>query len=101
MKKMTALLLIVSILSGCSIFRTHKLDVDQGNIVTPTDVNELHRGMSVSEVKDILGEPVLINVFGKNSLEYVYTYQKAYHKMNEQRIILIFQNGRLRQIEMT
>lgn len=99
MKKLLILFLIGSILSGCGLFRVHKLDIEQGNIITPEEVRKLHYGMSESQVKQVMGNPVLINLFSKNRLDYVYTFQPGYGRKLEKRLVLMFRYGVLREIQ--
>ncbi len=98
MKKILSLILICLALPACSIFRVHKLDVEQGNVISQENISKLHKGMSTEQVKEVIGNPVLINVFTPDRLNYVYTEQKGYEKMTETRIILIFQNNHLQDI---
>ncbi len=85
-------------LTSCSYFHVHKMDIDQGNSLSEATVNKVHEGMSMDEVKDILGEPVLANVFDKNRLDYVYTYKPGYGAGHEKYLTLIFRNDRLQEI---
>lgn len=84
--------------SGCSFFRVHKMDVVQGNIFTPEQVSQLHPGMSEMEVKDIMGMPVIMNIFTPGRMDYVYTYQPGYGDKIEKRVICIFYNGQLKEV---
>jgi outer membrane protein assembly factor BamE len=98
MKKTLSILLVACILSGCSLFRTHKMDVEQGNVVSAQDVGQLHTGMTSEQVKDIMGEPVLTNLFTNNQMVYVYTFQSGYGKQQITRVTCTFQHNRLRDI---
>ena len=99
MKKLISLTIFLTlILTGCSLFRVHKLDIEQGNIITQANVNQLQKGMTENQVKALMGDPVLINVFTPERLNYIYTYQKGYEKMTAKRVIVIFQSGRLQEI---
>jgi outer membrane protein assembly factor BamE len=91
MRKMLIVLSILISLSGCSYFKVHKMDIEM--------VSRIHTGMTQSEVKDILGEPVLSNVFDPNRLDYVYTYKPGNGKSVEKYITLIFRNGKLTEIK--
>ena len=99
MKKIILLILIGLLFSGCSLFRTHKLTIDQGNVITQVNISRLHPGMTETQVKAIMGNPVLISVFSPHRLNYVYTYQEGYQKRLEKRVICIFKNGRLQTIK--
>jgi outer membrane protein assembly factor BamE len=100
MKKLFSLILIGVLLSGCSLMRTHKQDIDQGNIITEDNVSKLHRGMSEDQVEDIMGHPILMNTFSPNRMAYVYTYQAGYGQMTEKRVLCTFVNGRLSEISV-
>lgn len=97
MKKIISLILIGFTLSGC-FFRIHKMDVEQGNIISQQDVNRLRLGMTKYEVEEKMGHPVLVNVFSPNRFEYIYTFQRGYSNRFETRITCIFKNGRLQEI---
>lgn len=98
MKKIISLALIALSLSGCSYMRVHKMDIEQGNIVTQENVSRLHKGMSKDQVKAIMGTPMLINVFTPNLVSYVYTFQAGYMPFKKSRITLLFERGKLHEI---
>jgi outer membrane protein assembly factor BamE len=95
MKKFTGLFFIITALSasGCSLI--HKDDVVQGNIIDESEVAQLHRGMTEANVTAILGNPVFVNRFATNRMDYVYTMQKGHQSMTEKQVNLIFVKGRL------
>lgn len=97
MKNIIALTLFCAILSGCMF--VHKMDITQGNVYTQEEVSRLRSGMSTSEVKSILGNPVMVNVLSDNRLDYVYTNQPGHQDMYEKRLTLTFQNDRLANIQ--
>jgi len=98
MKKALVILIMLLSISSCSIFRVHKDDIEQGNIMTPDTVNRLHTGMSMDQVKDIMGTPMLVNTFTENRVDYVYTFKPAYGEAQEKYLTLIFRNGKLKEI---
>lgn len=98
MKKLISLVLIGFVLSGCSLFRLHKMEIEQGNIITQEKVNQLRPGMNEAEVKDIMGNPVLVNIFSPDRLDYVYTLQKDYNKRYERRVICLFRSHVLKEV---
>jgi outer membrane protein assembly factor BamE len=99
MKQITTLILLALILSGCAWLRPHKTDIEQGNVITQTEINQLRIGMNEYQVKQIMGAPILINIFTPNRIDYVYTSQLGHSAMNEKRITCIFYRGRLQKIE--
>lgn len=92
MRKVILLLIFSGFLAGCHMYRP---DVQQGNVVTKKQVNQLKPGMSQEVVKRFLGDPILINTFTNNRLNYVYTYKHKNLPMTEQQVILTFKNNRL------
>lgn len=94
-KKLGALTLI-TLLSGCHL--VHKDDIEQGNIIKPAAVRQLHKGMTEEEVRSIMGNPVLKNIFTPNRRVYVYTFQPGQGKMHETRVTCTFVNGRVESV---
>jgi len=98
MQKLILIIVTSLLLSSCAIFRVHKMDIEQGNVITPEMVSRVHVGMSEGQVKEIMGEPVLITTFENDQLNYIYTLQPAYHDMQEKRLVLMIRHGRVRDI---
>ncbi len=88
-------------LTGCgSLIRVHRLDVQQGNVITDGMLSRLHKGMSQQQVLNIFGQPVLNSLFIDNQLVYVYTWQPGYGKLSEKRLTITFQHGKVAHYEM-
>jgi len=98
MRTTTLLLSLMLSLSSCSFFHVHKMDVEQGNYLSDTMVARIHEGMSMEQVKEILGQPVLSNMFDKNRQDYVYTFKPGYGVERVKYLTLIFRDGRLNEI---
>jgi len=71
MKTLLTLLILLGTLlsSACTL---HKIDVQQGNIVTTDMVNQLKAGMSPKQVRFIMGTPLIIDTFNPNHWIYLY-----------------------------
>lgn len=93
MKKLIILFFMSISLSACSFFRPHKMDIEQGNIIQQQDVAKLHTGMRESEVRAVMGNPLLVTLFTNNRLNYVYTMRRGYEQMQLKKVIVVFQNG--------
>lgn len=90
------LLAMISIplcLGGCRL--VYKPDIKQGNIITIKQLQKLHPGMTKAEVINILGNPVLINLFNKDQLIYVYTLQPGHAPFQKQQLRVYFSDGLL------
>lgn len=69
------LFLLLSI-SACSSW-VYRLDIPQGNFIEPKDINKLQIAMTKEQVKFILGSPVIVDAFNKNTWHYVYRFQSG------------------------
>lgn len=101
MKKWLLLLTIIPLLTSCGAFRVHKMDIEQGNILSDAKLNQVHLGMDEAQVRTILGNPLLVTLFDRDELAYVYTYQAAYQPAQITKVRYIFQNGKLAEIQRT
>ncbi|MFW0072570.1 MAG: outer membrane protein assembly factor BamE [Coxiella-like endosymbiont] len=69
--------------------------VQQGNIITDRELNTLHKGMSKSKVRSLLGDPILVNIYADDRLVYVYTFQAGRRKMQSLHLIIYLSNNRV------
>lgn len=106
--RLALLLLIVgSLLSGCGNFlRVYKADLDQGNLVTREMADKLKLGMTPSQVRYVLGTPVIVDTLNPRRWDYLYdyvpgTYAKKANipEVNNRRLTVWFENGALAKIE--
>src|SRR5258705_10388105 len=76
-KKMRLLFLLLSaLLAGCMLV-PHKIDIQQGNYVDQAMVAKLKAEMTRSQVRFILGTPLIADIFHQNRWDYVYLTGKA------------------------
>ena len=78
-------------LSGC----VYKINIQQGNIITNKDISKIHTSMSTAAVEQMLGTPLLRNVYKDNRLAYVYTMKQGHKKMHRRNLTVYFKNGRV------
>jgi outer membrane protein assembly factor BamE len=99
--------LIVLLCAGCKEVPTvpmptltpHRIDIQQGNVVTQDMVDKLKPGMTPSQVRFILGTPLVVDTFHKDRWDYVYRYEKGGKLVEHRRIIVIFEDDKLVRIE--
>jgi outer membrane protein assembly factor BamE len=88
-------------LAACSIadrITPYKLDVQQGNVVTQEMMAKLKLGMNKSQVRFILGTPLITDAFHADRWDYVYRYQKAGTLSEERHVALIFEGDTLKRV---
>jgi outer membrane protein assembly factor BamE len=93
MQKLIALILTL-FLAGCAFPGVYKINVQQGNIVTEKELNALTKGMPRSQVHAVMGTPLMLNPVDTSREYYVYTFQRAGGDIDEQRIIVYYENER-------
>lgn len=94
-------------LSGCGswsnplerVFPTHRIDIQQGNAVTQAMLDKLKPGMTPSQVRFIMGTPLIVDPFRANRWDYVYRLEKGGKLEQARRITVIFENDRLKALE--
>jgi outer membrane protein assembly factor BamE len=98
MRKTLLFLAAMLLLSGCSKLRPYHVDVQQGNIIEPNTIAQLHVGLNKNEVVDLLGAPLLSNMFNTNTWAYVYTNQISGGKIEKKKLVLEFKKNKLVKI---
>jgi outer membrane protein assembly factor BamE len=98
------LLLLLSMLSACSSVKLggigpHRIDVQQGNALDQESVAKLKPGLNRSQVRFLLGTPLLVDPFHNNRWDYVYVSYKGGKLAEQKRITLFFDNDILQRIE--
>jgi outer membrane protein assembly factor BamE len=81
------------LLSGCWFI--YKPDIKQGNILNTKKVSEIHPGMTEKEVVELLGKPVLVNLFADHQMIYVYTILPGHGEFQAQQLRIYFANGQV------
>ena len=79
-------------LAGCSFPGVHKIDIQQGNVVTQDMIDQLRPGMTRSQVRFIMGNPLITDTFHANRWDYLYSLQPGGVQRQQERVSLVF-NG--------
>ena len=79
----------------------HKIDVQQGNVVTQQMVAQLRLGMNKKKVRFVMGTPIIQDTFHSNRWDYVYTFHKGGSSTDERRLItaVFNEDGKLTTLE--
>jgi outer membrane protein assembly factor BamE len=73
----------------------YKLEVQQGNIVDQSMVDQLRPNMSKRQVLYIMGSPMLVDVFHPTRWDYIYSDQPSGEDRVQKRISLYFENDQI------
>ena len=99
-------LVLPLLLAGCGgwsnpidSLKPYKIDIQQGNAITQEMLDKLKPGMTPSQVRFILGTPLVTDPFHPERWDYVYRYIKAGHLTEQRRVTVVFENEKLLRVE--
>jgi len=92
----TSIIAVALSLSACSSW-VYRIDIPQGNYLEQKSIDKIQVGMTKEQVKFILGSPVMIDTFDKNSWNYIYRFKSGRSKkLNIQKSFIVkFENDKL------
>ena len=88
------LVLCTGLLSGCFL-KPHRIDVQQGNYLDQAAVHKLKPGMTRSQVRFLLGTPLITDPFHPERWDYMFIDRKAGKLKEERRLTLYFDGDKL------
>jgi outer membrane protein assembly factor BamE len=84
------------LISGC----VYRMNIQQGNFLEPRAVAQLQVGMTRSQVRYLLGTPMVPDAFDKDRWDYLYYLKKGRLKAPEQRhLIVYFQDDKVSKFD--
>src|SRR5881394_1159632 len=84
-------LLPLILASGC--VSSYKPEIQQGNVITQEMVEKLKPGMTKSQVRFVLGTPLITDPFHPERWDYVYVYKKNVDAPAETRQFVVIFDG--------
>ena len=90
--------LAIALLSACGFVGfpgVYKINVEQGNIVTPEMAAQLKPGMTRRQVRFILGTPLVEDTFNQDRWDYLYSKRNGNKVLSESRLTVEFDGDNL------
>jgi len=93
------------LLAGCGGFGVHRIDIQQGNLITQDQLDRVKPGMSRNDVKNALGTPLLQDVFHANRWDYYFTNDQATsygpfgREKQKYQVTILFENEKVARID--
>ena len=88
------IILLIALLTACGSaapsVKPFKMDIQQGNVVTSKMLLQLRPGMTKSQVRFIMGTPLIVDSFHKDRWDYFYQLRQAGKIVEQRRVILDF-----------
>ena len=97
--KIILLSLLLASCGSVSLLAPYKMDIRQGNFVTAEMRDKIKPGMSRTQVRYVLGTPMISDVFHANRWDYVYRLEHRHELVEQQRLTLYFEGDNLARID--
>lgn len=101
--------LLLGALAGCQslqssdsflgVITPYKVEVVQGNVVTREQAAAVQPGMSRSQVRDVLGSPLLTDIFHADRWDYVFTIRRQGAQPQQRRVVARFDDEKLKGLD--
>lgn len=96
-------------LTGCesvsryvpSFISPYKVEIQQGNVITPEQVAQLKVGMTRNQVRFLLGTPLLTDIFHTNRWDYLFRLKKSDGSIENSKLTVFFDDNRLQNFVTT
>tara|TARA_Y100001968_G_scaffold222252_1_gene205034 strand:- start:329 stop:658 length:330 start_codon:yes stop_codon:yes gene_type:complete len=98
LKNFLTLFIWISIAS-CSLPKTYEVVIAQGNLVDQEMIDKLEVGMTESQVKFVMGSPLISDTFYPNRWDYFTSVTQGSETFTEQKITLYFEENKLARWE--
>src|ERR1700760_966327 len=87
---------VFSGISGC----VYRMNIQQGNFLEARTVDQLQVGMTRSQVRYLLGTPMIPDGFDKQRWDYLYFFKKGrLRKPEERHVIVYFKEDKVEKFE--
>lgn len=98
------LLIACGLFGGCSVpsvpgLSSYKIDIQQGNVINQDMVAKLQPGMTRSQVRFVLGTPLLVDPFRTDRWDYVYFLDKKGGRVEQRQLRVYFKDDKMERYE--
>jgi outer membrane protein assembly factor BamE len=88
--------LVVLVSTGC----VYRMDVQQGNLLDVDQVDQLEVGMTRSQVRFLLGTPMVIDSFDPDRWDYVYSLRRGHSReVTKRHLVVWFEGDKVVRVE--
>ena len=77
----------------------YKIEVVQGNVVTREQAAAVQPGMSRAQVREVLGSPLLTDIFHADRWDYVFTIRRQGAQPQQRRVVARFDGEKLKSLD--
>lgn len=105
MRTQLILVAVSVLLASCSenswlkSFAPYKMEIRQGNLISPEMRERIRVGMSRQQVSSALGSPLIADVYHANRWDYIYRFEAKGRLVEEHRLTVYFKGDFVSRIE--
>jgi len=101
-KWLIAVPLAMTMLTGCSLLEklVYRIDINQGNYVEQSAVEQLKFGMTKEQVRYVMGSPMLVENGYPDTWYYIYHHTEGHNDSVQKNLIVNF-NGNGQLVDVT
>jgi len=85
--------------SFLGVVTPYRMDIVQGNVVTQEQAARVQPGMSRTQVRDILGSPMLTDPFHADRWDYIFTIQRQGTTPQRRAVVALFKDEKLERLD--
>lgn len=103
------LVLVSLLLAGCGslqssdsflgVITPYRMEIVQGNVVTKEMAAAIKPGMTRAEVRNVLGSPLLTDIFHADRWDYVFTIRRQGAPYQQRRVTVLFDGQGMKSFE--
>jgi len=80
------------------VITPYRIDIVQGNVVTKEQIALVRPGMSRTQVRDLLGSPMVADLFHADRWDYVFTINRPGTPPQQRSIVALFEGEKLQKV---
>ena len=85
-------------LPGLSSIKPYRIDIQQGNFLSPEMVAQLRKGMTREQVRFVLGTPLVTDIFHGDRWDYVFYRELGNGEKQHKRLSVFFEDNKLARV---
>ena len=87
---------LIALSTGC----VYRPNIQQGNLLRLEDVDQVTAGMTRSQVRYLLGTPMVADPFQPNRWDYIYTLQRGHERhIDRAYFVVYFENDKVAKLD--
>lgn len=100
-----SLIAVILLLAGCTVaqgftLRPYRMNIQQGNYLEAKDVDQIEVGMTQSQVRFLIGTPMVADPFNKDRWDYVFFFKVGRTREEiSSRLTIWFEEDRVARID--